>query len=494
MNLKRGMILMLSALMVLSAAGCTQKPAASPTPGTDPTPQSTAKSADIVVVGGGLAGVSAAIKARENGASVILIEKQDVMGGSSALSGGGIGATETAVQQEYGIEDHNADWLELWHQRQDTSRVKSQYPDYDRVEALIRDSHNTIDWFQSLGYEFRRPEGFGVDPVERLHYNGPEGNGSTMMKFLSDKAQEKGVEVLTGTRAVSLIQNDQGEITGVTAEDKTGTLQLDAKAVILACGGFAHSQQLLERFTPEAAAYEKYSVSGAGNTGDGVNMAEAVGAALYEEPWLIGLGLTTPVNAFKGFYWYGTYAFVSHEGARFTNEAGHYALVFNDAVYESEGGSYMIFDSGAAFSAFAEAAEANLDNEFVHKGETLEELAEATGMKPEVLQASIDQINAAASGEADPFGKPAQVSVPMQTGPYYAVDFFPSSMGTFGGVKCDDHQQVLNTEDQPIVGLYAAGEMANKPYYAQVYMSGSALLVATTTGQVAGEAAAAAVK
>lgn len=493
MKLSKFLSLIVAGVLCVSMAACSTTPKEEP-PKQGETPQTETLETDVLVVGGGLAGVSAAIKAKENGANVILIEKMAMLGGSSAYSGGGIGAVNTTVQKEYGVEDSTESWLELWHQRQDTSYVKELYPDYQKVEKLIDRSAETIDWMLSLGYEFRAPEGFGVDPVLRLHYIGPEGGGAAMMSFLGDAAQEKGVEVYTETSAVSLIQDDTGAVTGVIAENAEGSVQINAKAVILASGGFARSQEMLERFTPEVADYEKYSVSASGNTGDGIRMAEEVGAVVYEDPWLIGLGLTTPVNELKGFYWYGNYIFVNKEGSRFTNEAAHYAIVFNDAVYQSAGGSYMIFDSGAAFESYVAAAETVLDNEAVFKAETLAELAEATGMNTETLQATLDSYNAGAASGNDEFGKPAQLLMPMETGPYYAVEWFPSSMGTFGGVKCDDNQQVLNAEGATIAGLYAAGEMANRPYYAQVYMSGSALQVATQTGQIAGEAAALSIK
>ncbi len=445
--------------------------------------------ADVVVVGGGLAGLSAAIKASQGGASVILIEKMATLGGSSALSGGGLGATNSSVQKENGITDTNEDWRKLWEERQATSPEQGSYPDWEKVDALIAGSADSIDWYRSLGYEFRAPEGFGVDPVKRLHFPSPEGNGSVLTNYLGKKAEELGITVMLETRGTELIE-ENGVITGIMAEGANGPITLKSKAVVLACGGFGRSEELTARFTPEVSDYIAYTVTGAGNTGDGIVMAEKVGATPYEDPWLIGLGLTSPVREMGSFYWYGMHIFLNMEGKRFTNEAGHYAIVYNDAVYNSPGGSLMVFDSGAAFESYVKVADALVDNKLIYKADTIEELAAAVGISPENAKATIDAYNQNLAAGTDEFSKPAAVSMPITTAPYYAVRYFPMNMGTFGGVKVGEHNDVLGASGEPIPGLYAAGEMLNRPYYAQVYMSGSALQLAATTGQTAGEAAA----
>lgn len=440
---------------------------------------------DVIVVGGGLAGLSAAVKAAQDGASVVLVEKMGALGGSSALSGGGLGGVNTSVQQENGIEDSTQAWLDLWKERQATSPKQGSYPDWTLVERLVNGSAASIDWYRSLGYEFRKPEGFGVDPVERLHFPTTEGGGSVLTTFLGEKAAELGIQILLDTRATELVQTG-GAITGVLAEGKEGPVILNGKAVILASGGFSRSEELNKRFTPEVAEYVPYSVAGAGSTGDGIVMAEAVGAVPYEDPWHIGLGLASPVRAMASFFWYGNFVFVNQEGQRFTNEAAHYSIVYNDAAYKAPGGAFMVFDSSEAFAPYVQAAETALDDPALFKADTVEELAAAMGVDAANLKSTLD---AYGKGD-DPFGKPAARSTPISVGPFYAVRYYPSSMGTFGGVKVGEDLGVLDASGTPIPGLYAAGEMANRPYYAQVYMSGSALQLAASTGQTAGKAAA----
>ena len=186
------------------------------------------------------------------------------------------------------------------------------------------------------------------------------------------------------------------------------------------------------------------------------------------------------------FFWYGNYVFVNQEGQRFTNEAAHYSIVYNDAAYKAPGGAFMVFDSSEAFAPYVQAAETALDDPALFKADTVEELAAAMGVDAANLKSTLD---AYGKGD-DPFGKPAARSTPISVGPFYAVRYYPSSMGTFGGVKVGEDLGVLDASGTPIPGLYAAGEMANRPYYAQVYMSGSALQLAASTGQTAGKAAA----
>lgn len=510
-SVKRALALLLCLAMLFAFAACAAPSESAPSESPNPAEESAAEpeaevttpeespaeeavnaqpeelSTDVLVVGGGLAGLSSAIKARENGAEVILVEKLPMVGGSSMRSGGGLGATESAVQKEYGIEDSNAAWKELWVERQATSPAESIYPDWDRVDWLIDYSKTSIDWFLSLGYEFRRPEGFGVDPVERLHFPGPEGSGSALTGFLDQKAQELGVNILLETPATELILED-GAVVGAKVMTAAGEQVIRAKAVILASGGFANSEEMIQRFTPDMADYAAYTASSPGNTGDGIVMAEAAGAVPYEDPWVIGLGLSSPAKTAGGLYWYGNHIFVNMDGERFTNEGGHYAIVYNDAVYHSPGGSFMVFDSGESFVSHVEAAETAEDPQNVFKADSLEELAALMGVDGSKLAETVETSN---SAKEDPFAKPDALRAQIATAPFYAIKYYPQNMGTFGGVKTTVLFEVVDASGAAIPGLYAAGEVCNRPFYNQVYMSGSALQVAAASGQIAGEAAAA---
>jgi fumarate reductase flavoprotein subunit len=452
-------------------------------------------SADVVVVGSGLAGLSAALSAVENGATVIVVEKLGLPGGSSGYAGGGIGATETSVQARFGIEDPIASWRQLWVERQAQSlNANDQYPDMTRVDWLLPQGAALIDWMISQGVVYDRPEGYGVDQVERLHFprkigaaENDKGNGATLIQYLVEAATGKGVKLLLETRATELVVSG-GTVTGVKVQTRDGESTISAKAVVLAAGGFAQSPELLAKWIPSLPAVT--SVASPGTTGDGILMAEKIGAALYEEPWIIGLYTGVAPGNPLGNLSYTASLYVAPNGRRVMNEAQHYALITNSAI-KAGGVLYSIFDSANAYAA--DLIEQNL-GEFAFKGATLQALAESAGIDPSAFAATIGAYNGyIRSGTDGEFGKDrAFLTGEITQGPFYAVRVVPNIMGTFGGVKTTvETGEVLDTQGAVIPGLYAAGENANRAFFNQVYMSGGALAVAATTGKAAGAAAAA---
>jgi fumarate reductase flavoprotein subunit len=453
-----------------------------------------APAADVVVVGSGLSGLSAALSAAENGAKVIVVEKLGIPGGSSALAGGGIGATGSAVQKRYGIEDSVAAWRATWVERQNQSLNKnSPYPDMARVDWLIPQGPAIIDWMISQGVVYDRPEGYGVDTAERLHFprkpgaaENDKGNGASLIQYLLDSAEKKGVTILLETKAVELVVSG-GAVCGVRVEDKNGTRTIAAKAVVLAAGGFGQSAELRQRFIPGFPFVT--SVASPGNTGDGILMAEKVGAALYEEPWIIGLYTGVNERSALGYLPYTASLYVAPNGKRVMNEAQHYALITNSAI-AAGGVLYSIYDSSDPQTAGLIAGSLG-ENAFT--GSSLQALAAAAGIDPAGLAATITAYNGyAKAGKDADFGKAPALLKALTQGPFYAVKVVPNIMGTIGGVKTRvETGEVLDTSGAVIPGLYAAGENANRAFFNQVYMSGGALLIASATGKASGAAAAA---
>lgn len=445
---------------------------------------------DVVVIGGGGTGLAAAASVHEHGAEVIVLEKLASVGGSTALSGGGISATGTRFQEELGIEDSKESWMELWRERQATSNPDGQYPDYDAVDRFMDEAIVTTHWLVDyVKHAYTRIEGFGFDPVERLHF--PEKGGADLTNNIEKFISGEGIEILTETPATDLITDDNGNVIGVIAEGPEGRIKINAKKVILASGGFAKNDELLERLIPEMAGTAAMSAAAVGSTGDGIIMAEKLGAALYEEPWVIGLGMGSTIDELRGIEWDSTKVLINENGERFMNESSHYAIVTNKVAEQEQ--VWMIIDSSEGNAQHAEALKGLLANDEIATGESFEELAKAMGVSEENLVKTMEAFNEGAKTGDDPFGKPEAMIVPVETGSYYAVKFYPKTMGTFGGVKTNDSYQVLKEDGSIINNLYAGGEVANKIIYNQVYMSGSAVQFALTSGRLAGEHAAKAV-
>lgn len=451
----------------------------------------TEMSTDVVIIGAGGTGLAAAGSAFEHGAKVIVLEKQANVGGSTALSGGGIAATGTRFQQELGIEDAPEDWMKLWKERQSTSNPDSKYPDYDRVATYMDDAVDTTHWLVDyMNHKYARVEGFGLDPVARLHF--PEKGGSELISNLEKSVRDKGIDILLETKATELLTDDQGEVVGVKAENAEGTLIVQAKKVIIASGGFAKSEEMMKRFLPQLVDDMDLSAAAAGSTGDGIIMAESIGAALYEDPWIIGLGMTSRVRELGALDWNTTKVLVNEKGERFFNENSHYAIVTNKVLDQEQ--VWMVIDSSEGNAEVIKSIEGLLPNEEIAVGNSIEELAEAMQVPAESLVSTIDAFNSGVASGKDAFKKEKETLVAVNKGPFYAFKYYPRTMGTFGGVKVDEEYRVLKEDGTVIPNLYAGGEAANRFIYNQVYMSGSAVQYALTSGRLSGANAAQSIK
>ncbi len=454
--------------------------------------EETVLTTDIVIVGAGGTGLTAAASAYENGADVIVLEKLAITGGSTAMSGGGISATDTKFQRELGITDTKESWMELWKERQAASNPDFMYPDYDFVDKFMDEAVITTEWLVDyIGHKYGSVEGYGVDYVKRLHFpaeiDGKKG-GAAFIQSIENFVRKNNIDIMTETKATELITNANGDVVGVVAEGKDGKVTINAKKVILAAGGFAKNDELLARFAPKLAGSASLSAATAGATGDGIIMAEKIGAALYEDPWSIGLSFGAKVDGTAGLAWDWTKVYVNANGERFINEETHYAIVTN--IVAEQDTPWLILDSSEANTKTIELLEAALGKGEVVKGETFEELAEAMGVPKETLAKTMTDYNAGAKTGTDSLGKSKNFLVPMETAPYYALKIYPKTMGTFGGVKTNDNFQVLRADGSIINNLYAGGECANRILYNQVYMSGSAVQFAATSGRISGAHAA----
>ncbi|HCX65216.1 MAG TPA: FAD-binding dehydrogenase, partial [Eubacteriaceae bacterium] len=443
---------------------------------------------DVVVAGAGGTGLAAAASAHENGAEVLVLEKMANTGGSTALSGGGISATGSKFQEERGIEDSKESWMELWKERQATSNPDSQFPDYERVDYFMDEAIVTTEWLVDyVGHSYGDISGFGLDPVERLHF--PEGGGGSVLtgnieQFLRDE----GVEIRTETEVTEIIVDDEGNAVGVLAQGPDGKVTVNAKKVILATGGYARSEEMLEKYIPEAVGTADLSAAAAGTTGDGMVMTEKLDAAVYEEPWVIGLGVATKVEGTSSLMMDWSKLYVNGNGERFTNEQIHYAIATN-RILEADN-PWIIIDSAEENAELVQALEAGLDTGEVVRGESVEALAEEMGVPVDTFVDTIETYNAGAQNGNDEFGKTEDFLKPVENSPFYAIKAYGKTMGTFAGVEINDNMQVLREDGSIIGNLYAGGEMANKALYNQVYMSGSAVQWALTSGRLAGEHAA----
>ncbi len=443
---------------------------------------------DVVVVGGGMAGLASALSAADNGANVVLLEKLDRVGGSTVLSGGILYATGTTF-----TEDNDPQALaDYWQMRAEGNA------DDAMLLMAAEKGAATFEQLQDWGMVISTRVGTcGISPALRGHYasnaeaDGASTDGVDFIVPLLKKAEEKGVKILLHTAATELLQ-DGAAITGVKATGKSVDYTINAKSVILATGGFDQDAKMFAEKSPEMAG--RFTLASAGNTGDGIKMGEAVGAATDFTGGWIGFhmtDLTTHYIEQSNLLGWSGLLNVTDKGVRYGNEFADYPIYCTQMVTaEAEGAEkfWIIVDS--TVEMYAGLAENAVGKNLGFKGETLEEVAGAAGIDAAALQATVDAYNATvASGEADEYGKVN--TVPVMTAPYYAVSIQPASLGTMGGLVINADAEVLDTNGNAIENLYAAGAVCNSwVLYREYPASGTSITTSATIGIIAGENAA----
>lgn len=455
-------------------------------------------STDVVVVGAGGAGLAAALTAAQNGADVVVLEKMAMVGGASSMAGGGTNATGSQWQQSYGIEDSPEAYF------MDIMENGHFFSDARTLWLYANTQGAAFDWLvaedgAALPYVNSQPSPSAEHSYGRTF--SPEGGGAGVVSALQQKVTDLGVEILLETPAQELMVTD-GTVTGVKALAADGTpYEITANSVILATGGYGANTDML----PETVTSLPYA-GAVSATGDGLNMATAIGADAINldkvniQPHSIILPDGRGQHTFQGclaMYNKTGSILVSDQGVRFVNEQGS----ANDikAGMEQNEHSYLIMDA-ASFETYAQTCiashnftqeqldqwlEANgTSNPVFAHADSLEDLAAIVGIPSGALTETVERYNGFVSaGEDTDFGR--KVSTAMGDGPYYAVEMNLRYYATLGGLHINDNMQVLDTDGQPIQGLYAAGEVVGG-VVGDIYAPGSLFGWAMTSGHNAG--------
>ena len=468
---------------------------------------------DVAVVGAGLAGLSAAVSAVENGASVVVLEKLGLIGGNAAFSLGTFMICQVEENEPYHINDED-DSLDAamgrWMGSQDNSGVESMYPDPERLKDQLVQSMFTVDWIKQHGAtcEFSSPYDDGHMSCAQVHVPSDTSEGTEAAKLLQlfqNIVLDEGAQLLINTPATELVV-DGNAVVGVKADSPAGPITVHAKNVILATGGFAANEKLVNEKLPMLEGL--FYIGARGADGSGIEMAEKIGAAPYEDAW-INPCWPAPTNAFYFANHYatafqyqnsplddveeGTYfrLMLDRDGNRFMNEGAYYPLVMI-TMANYDGAPYWTLYNGLEGKAL-EIMESGIPTGTVFKGDTLEEVAEAAGISAENLKAAAAEYDKAVEqGDDKQFGKDVKyLTEPIgETGPFFLMQTVVSCSDTLGGIKTNLRRQALDADGNPIPGLYAIGSTSNKSCYNRMLFSGSALTFCATDGRIAGAAAA----
>ena len=486
--------------------------------------------ADVVVVGAGGAGMTAAITAAGEGKSVVILESQSMVGGNSVRATGGMNAGKTVYQDENefgesaGVEktlktaaEKYADnetitalaktVSEQWAAYQanptgyfdsvelmelDTMIGGKGINDPELVETLCANSADAIDWLDEHGITLHDVSSFGGASVKRIHRPvNAEGKtvsvGSYMIPLLEENCKKAGVQILLNTTANEILTDANGAAAGIKATGASGeTVTVNAKAVVLASGGFGANLDMVVKYKPELKGF--MTTNAPGIQGQGIEMAQAIGAATVDMDQ-IQIHPTVEANTAalitEGLRGDGA-VLINAEGKRFIDEVGTRDVVSAAEIAQTGSYSWLVVDQAMVDNS--SVIQGYIKKGYTVTGATYEELAKAMGVDEAALAETMNNWNGYVEAKNDPdFGRTSFAN-PLNTAPYYAIKVTAGVHHTMGGLKINPNTEVLNENGEVIPGLFAAGEVTGGVHGAN-RLGGNAVADFTVFGRIAGAAA-----
>lgn len=414
---------------------------------------------DIVIIGAGGAGLTAATEAASKKAKVIVLEKMGIVGGNTNSSTGGINASYTKEQERLGITDSPDVFYE------DTMKGGKYLNDPDLVRTLVDNSAAMVDWLESdlVGADLSDVGIFGGATNKRIHR--PQGGsaiGAHLVPHLYEAALKQGAEIRTNNKVVDILKGDDGKACGVKVEYEGKTYEIRAKAVIVATGGFSANQEMVTKYQPGLAGFATTNHKGA--TGDAFGLVEKFDAALVQmeqiqtHPTVVpgtGIMITEAVRGNGAIL-------VSRTGKRFINEMETRDVVSAAILAEPGATTFLVFDQSVrdSLSAIGGYEKQSL----VTKADTLPELADKlgiTGAEAEQFVKTISEYNGfvSAKDDKDFHRNPESMERSLEQAPFYAIEVEPAVHHTMGGIKINTKAQVIDNKGAVVPGLFAAGEV-----------------------------------
>ena len=488
---------------------------------------------DVVVVGAGGAGMTAAITATDAGKKVIVVESQPIAGGNSVRSTGGMNAAKTPYQDKNefkeaaGVEKTLATAAEKFADNETitalAATVKSQWDAYqanpqgyfdsvelmeldtliggkgknnpELVKALAENSAAAIEWLASIGADVKNVGAFGGASVKRIHRPvNADGKvtavGAYIVPILEKNLQDRNVQFLFDTTANEIIMKD-GKAVGIKATGKDGNkVTINAKSVVIATGGFGANAEMVEKYKPELKGFATTNAEGA--QGQGIDMATAVGAATVDMDQ-IQIHPTVHIeedgNAHlitEGLRGDGA-ILVNAEGKRFYDEVSTRDKVSAAIIAQPEKSAWLVVDQSMVDKSAVIAG--YIKSGYTVTGATYEELAKAMGVDEATFVSTMNTWNQAVEAKSDAEFNRTSFANPLTAAPYYAIKITPAVHHTMGGIVINPKAEVLNEKGEAISGLFAAGEVTGGVHGAN-RLGGNAVADFTVFGRIAGQSAA----
>ena len=486
--------------------------------------------ADVVVIGAGGAGMTAAMTAADAGQKVVVLESQAMVGGNSARATGGMNAAKTVYQDENefdqaaGVEKTLATAAEKYADNETITAlaktVSEQWAAYqanptgyfdsvelmeldtmvggkginnpELVKTLCEGTADAIDWLDENGITLHNVSSFGGASVKRIHRPvNEEGKvvsvGAYMIPLLQENCEKRGIDIVLNTTVDTILTDANGAAVGVSGTDKDGnTVVVNAKSVILATGGFGANLDMVTQYKPELAGF--MTTNAAGAQGQGIEMATAIGAGTvdmdqiqihptvqYDSASLITEGLRGDGAVL-----------INSEGKRFIDEVGTRDVVSAAEIAQPGSYSWLIIDQKMVDDS--SVIQGYIKKGYTFEGKTYEELAEQIGVDGAALAETMNTWNGYVEAKNDPdFGRTSFANK-LDTAPYYAIKVTAGVHHTMGGLKINTNTEVLNENGEVIPGLFAAGEVTGGVHGAN-RLGGTAVSDFVVFGRIAGAAA-----
>ena len=487
--------------------------------------------ADVVVIGAGGAGMTAAMTAADAGQKVVILESQAMVGGNSARATGGMNAAKTVYQDENefdqaaGVEKTLATAAEKYADNETITAlaktVSEQWAAYqanptgyfdsvelmeldtmvggkgindpELVKTLCEGTADAIDWLDENGITLHNVSSFGGASVKRIHRPvNEEGKvvsvGAYMIPLLQENCEKRGIDIVLNTTVDTILTDANGAAVGVSGTDKDGnTVVVNAKSVILATGGFGANLDMVTQYKPELAGF--MTTNAAGAQGQGIEMATAIGAGTVDMDQ-IQIHPTVEANTAalitEGLRGDGA-ILVNANGERFIDEVGTRDVVSAAEIAQPGSYSWLIVDQAMADAS--SVIQGYIKKGYTKTGATYEELAKELDVDPATFANTMETWNGYVEAKNDlDFGRTSFAN-PLNNGPYYAIKVTAGVHHTMGGVTINSATEVLKEDGTVIPGLFAAGEVTGGVHGAN-RLGGTAVADFVVFGRIAGESAA----
>ena len=449
------------------------------------------QSADVVILGAGIAGHCAALAAAEAGAQVLLLEKASQPGGSSAMAGGGFVFVGTDLQKQAGY-DEDAEYL-----RKGLFETGKNRNNPVLVDAFVRNQHEAYAFLVQHGAKFK------LGQIDRLILE--TGTGRVITNLHMAARAHPNIIFASKCAAMKLGRDpDSRRVTDVTVAFGDEIMTIAARqAVVLATGGFSRSRELLGVFAPELLDAVKHG--GVANTGDGIMMACDLGAGLADLGYVSGSfggAIRNYPHGVQGadevppllFSFVAGGIMVNAEGKRFVNEGQTYKALGNAGMAQTGGIAFQIFDNKVLATAIEDSSVNNYQEGivggYIRTADTIADLAACMQLDPVALEQTIERYNAdVRNGIDSEFGRTSNL-LTVDTAPFCIAASANALTTTYGGITTNGDMAVVDWMGEPISGLFAAGEVVGG-FHGAGYFSGTSLSSSSTFGMLAGRAAAA---